>query len=196
MSHDHLGMLLAPHVRPDGHFDPQAAVDVAEALFVSDPRGRLVAASTAQAIVDGMLGEAGRQAAVGAGIKLDLAGGLTRTATVTVVLGAVLALAGVSGIPAIVLPTVLPLLVDIQRVRLERREEELWLELVARPGALDPEQSPEALYQRLPEEMQAVVSPLDFAQFLQKLHDAGLAEGDPRGLQRLRERAKVVVRLG
>jgi uncharacterized tellurite resistance protein B-like protein len=73
-----------------------------------------------------------------------------------------------------VVPAVMPMLFAVERVKLTTREKELHAALVlsdkVRLG------TPEELYASLPASVQSQVNPLDFADFVSKLADAGKAE--------------------
>jgi hypothetical protein len=86
---------------------------------------------------------------------------------------------GFDQIPAYVLPAILPLLVDMDRVRLSRGDRQLLAVLRFNAGAAAGQPvHPDVLYNRLPDDVRQDVSPLDFADFTARLIAAGEAD-DP-----------------
>lgn len=83
--------------------------------------------------------------------------------------------AGFDQLPAYVLPAVLPLLIDVRKVRLSRGDRKLLLELrlSQTPAQAAISWTPDALYGRLPAVVQQQVSPIDFADFVDRLVQAG-----------------------
>jgi hypothetical protein len=110
----------------------------------------------------------------------------------------VLAVAGFDQLPALVLPAVLPLLVDIDRVELSASEEHLLANLRLRPDVVKQAHSPEGLYAELPDELREQVSLLDFLDFVQRLVAAGEADesGDEIVVRDASDPAWVRVRIG
>jgi hypothetical protein len=99
---------------------------------------------------------------------------LVKTALTTALLAVGLVSIGAAGIPLLVLPAVLPLIVDVDRVQLSAGEHHLLATLTltdeARHGTA------EVLYGRLPEALQEQVNEMAFRDFLEKCQRAGLAD--------------------
>jgi hypothetical protein len=108
---------------------------------------------------------------------LDLKASTAKFAVSAAILTGVMVASGYDQIPAYVLPAVLPLLVDVERAKLNRSDRKLLLELRAasdrsfgQPADID------ALYDRLPAQVRDRVPPIDFTDFVEKLVAAGEAE--------------------
>jgi hypothetical protein len=111
------------------------------------------------------------------GWVVDLKASTAKFAVSAAVLTGVMVSSGYDQIPAYVLPAVLPLLFDVERAKLNRGDRKLLVELRAalgrsfgRPAEID------ALYERLPAHVRDHVPPTDFADFVEKLVNAGEAE--------------------
>lgn len=80
-------------------------------------------------------------------------------------------------IPVLVLPAVLPLVVDVERARLNRRDQQLLLQLrTTIGGAVALAVHPEVLYNRLLPHIRDQVSPLDFGDTIAELIENGIAD--------------------
>jgi hypothetical protein len=113
------------------------------------------------------------------GWVVDMTSSLARTAVTTALMTAVMYAGGFDQIPAYVLPAVLPLLVDLDRVRLSRSDRKLLALLRVNAGAaMGQPVHPDVLYNRLPADVRQDVSPLDFTDFVERLIAAGEAD-DP-----------------
>lgn len=122
------------------------------------------------------------------GWVINLRASAMRAVLVAALLGGTLWQAGSDQLPADVIPKVLPLLVDIRRSRLTRSEKRLLVDLrlsetTERMGFPWPV---EALYGRLPAEVQNRVSPVDFAEFVEHLLQVGEADRSKHDEVRLR----------
>jgi hypothetical protein len=128
-----------------------------------------------EALLAGM-GEPGLQVRPG-GWVIDLRASAVRTALAAALVGGVMWQAGLDQLPGYVLPAVLPLLVDVRHARLTHGDRKLLLELrLAQTSAQAPlPWSADALYGRLPAAVQQQVSPVDFADFVERLVQAGEA---------------------
>lgn len=121
------------------------------------------------------------------GWRLDVAGTTIKTALASAVLGAALFLNGSDEIPAELLPAVVPLLVDVKRVRLNRRDKELLIPLRhAAHGITGMAVSTQVLYNRLDPAIRAQLNFEDFDAFCTRLIEAG--EMDDAGLGDVRSR--------
>jgi hypothetical protein len=104
---------------------------------------------------------------------------LARAAVTAAVMTAVMYAGGFNQIPAYVLPAVLPLVVDLDRVKLSRGDRKLLALLRVNAGATAGQPvDTDVLYNRLPANVRPEVSPLDFADFVDRLITAGEAD-DP-----------------
>jgi hypothetical protein len=110
------------------------------------------------------------------GWAVDLRGGLVRTALATAFIAGVLAASGVTGLLPLIAPAVLPLLFDVHQVRLKPSQELVLAELQLTPEARSGGLTADELYARLSPQTQDQLSRLDFADFLDQLRRAGLAD--------------------
>jgi len=122
----------------------------------------------------------------GGGWVVDLRGGLVRTALATAFIAGVLAASGVTGLLPLVAPAVLPLLFDVHQVRLKPSEELVLAELQLTPRARSGGLTADELYALLPHQIQEQLSRLDFADFLDQIRRAGLADRTADGRLTLR----------
>jgi len=122
----------------------------------------------------------------GGGWVVDLRGGLVRTALATAFIAGVLAASGVTGLLPLVAPAVLPLLFDVHQVRLKPSEELVLAELQLTPRARSGGLTADELYALLPHQIQEQLSRLDFADFLDQVRRAGLADRTADGRLTLR----------
>jgi hypothetical protein len=111
----------------------------------------------------------------GGGWRWNLADGAVRAVATSVLLAATLAAVGIPGLPAIVIPTVLPLLFDIERVRLDREDERVLRVFGARADAAARTGDPAALYASLPDHVRLALSLDEFQAFLESATRAGRA---------------------
>ena len=106
------------------------------------------------------------------GWELDLRSGIVKSALTAALLTGVLIAAGATGLAPVVLPTVLPMLLDINRVKISPRDRFVHAAL----RKVSPDGKPmtaQELYDGLPGDLRDVVSPLDFAEFIDHLTRAG-----------------------
>lgn len=111
----------------------------------------------------------------GGGWKWDLGNSAVRTVCAAALLAAVFASGGLTLLPPLVLPAVLPLMFDLERVRLRRSEERVLEIFNVRPGFLDRFGKPEELYETLPDWVKSSVSLLEFEEFIEHAVEAGNA---------------------
>jgi hypothetical protein len=133
----------------------------------------------------------------GGGWVVDLRGGLVRTALATAFIAGVLAASGVTGLLPLIAPAVLPLLFDVRQVRLKPSQELVLAELQLAPEARTDGLTPDELYARLPYQIQNQLSRLDFADFLDQVRRAGLADpaADGRLILRTPDNARLRISL-
>ena len=121
------------------------------------------------------------------GWRVNLAGGAVKALLVTVVLAAALFFSGADDIPLELLPVVVPLLVDVERVRLSRRDEELLIPLrVASDRVTGMALRHEGLYNRLDPAVREQLNYGDFVDFCERLIKAGYADDAGYGEVRMR----------
>jgi len=117
--------------------------------------------------------------------KLDLAKEGIRTGVLSAFVAGALAAEGVGaigiGLATIVVPTVL----SLERVELGPGDNQILLHLRLRPEVQQRFMTQDQLYGSLPAEVRDVVNPFDFADFVERLREVGLAE-DAGGFVRVR----------
>jgi hypothetical protein len=122
---------------------------------------------------------------------VDLKSSTAKFAVSAAIMTGVLVAGGFDQIPAYVLPSVLPLLVDVERAKLNRGDRKLLLELRSASGlAIGRPVHTDALYDTLPATVRHQVSPIDFAEFVEKLVAAGEADEGADGQVALRHNPK------
>ncbi len=122
------------------------------------------------------------------GWVVDIRSSAVRTVLAAAIVGGAMWVGGLDQLPGHVLPAVLPLLVDVRRTRLSRADNRLLIDLrlsqtAAQTGWPWPA---DALYGRLPPEIQARVHQGDFADFIDRLVQVG--EADPAGYDEVKLR--------
>jgi hypothetical protein len=115
------------------------------------------------------------------GFIVSASGGTVKTALCAALLSGMLAITGVTALSPLVLPAVLPLLFDVERVRVTPGQNELLTDLVALPGVLGTPVSASELHKRLPRALKKEISRYELADFLDQLHEAGLADRRDNG---------------
>jgi hypothetical protein len=141
-----------------------------------------LAARTSDDVIVASLGDTETLHARPGGWVVGLGDAAARSALATAITAGVLAVAGFDQLPALVLPAVLPLLVDIDRVELSASDEHLLASLRLQPDVVEQAHSPEQLYELLPADLQAQVSLLDFVDFVSRLVAAGEADEEDAGV--------------
>jgi hypothetical protein len=122
---------------------------------------------------------------------INLKSSTAKFAVSAAIMTGVLIASGFDQIPAYVLPGVLPLLVDVERAKLNRGDRKLLVELRAASGSsIGQPVDTEALYDELPAHVRDQVSPINFADFVEKLVAAGEAEVDAADQVILRDQPK------
>lgn len=108
------------------------------------------------------------------GWVVKASGAAVKSAVTMGLLTVALAASHATGIPMIVLPTILPMLVDLERVRLSKSEEYILAQLTLTDAGR--QGSPDELYAKLPESARDQIAPAAFRDFLEKCRQAGLAD--------------------
>lgn len=110
--------------------------------------------------------------------RIGLGGPGVRTALISAVVAASLAQRGFEevaiGMATVVIPTVL----DVERIELRASDRRLLLRLRLKEAVRDGFMTEDELYATLPEEDRRTVNRYDFADFVSRLRDAGLVEGE------------------
>lgn len=115
-------------------------------------------------------------AAWGGAWEWNLGDGVTRTTVVGVLLAAALAAAGAgTGMAPVLIPTVLPLLFDLKRVRLERTADHYLRIIGARKEVGERRGTLHDLYSSLPADVRSEVTKRELLEFLGEAVDAGQA---------------------
>lgn len=150
-----------------------------------------------QDVVRGVADSAGAEALNldSGGWEVDLSAGVVRSALATAALAGILAASGVTGLLPLVAPAVLPLLFDVRRVRLTKSENIILAELRLSPEATADGLTADELYAKLSPETQQQLSKLDFADFLDQVRRAGLADPAADGRLILRQPDKARLRI-
>jgi hypothetical protein len=128
------------------------------------------------------------------GWTLKLTEGVVKGSITAALLGTILAAVGFPALPALVLPAVFPILFDLEKVRLTKKEEVLVTLLALREEARAGQQ-PRQLYDLLPPGVREQLSFLDFADFLEKCRRAGVADLSPNQSVALRASDKAKFRV-
>lgn len=102
--------------------------------------------------------------------------GLLRSGIVGGLLAGLLSASGFPGLPAVVLPAIIPLLFDLEKVRLNAGESELLAELTVKQDLSQLPSTAEELYQALPSSLRDELSLLDFREYLERFYLAGYAD--------------------
>jgi hypothetical protein len=138
------------------------------------PANTEYAAAFEQAVIIQWECNSGQLYARTGGWCLHLKRGLIKAAILSPIVAATLQAAGVTGLPSIILPMVLPFLFEIERTTLSRRHEEILLHLV-RSGAARQAHSVDQLYDLLPPALRDEVNRIEFLEFIDALELLRLA---------------------
>lgn len=146
-----------------------------------------IATRTTEAVIVVGLGDQMLHARPG-GWVLRLGDATARAGLATAVTAGVMAVAGFDQLPALVLPAVLPLLIDLDHVELSPGDRHVLATLRLQPDVVDTRNSPQELYDALPVDLREQVSILDFLDLIERLRDAGQAD-TPDGVVIVRNEA-------
>jgi hypothetical protein len=114
--------------------------------------------------------------------RIDLTETAVRTSVLTALVSGVLIPNGFSEFAVGFTTAILPSVIEIERVELGAGDRRLLVELRARQDL----GTEEALYDALPGDVKLQINRYDFADFIARLRDLGLADGRPGGAIRLR----------
>ncbi|MCI0494231.1 hypothetical protein L0Z72_04425 [candidate division KSB1 bacterium] len=101
---------------------------------------------------------------------------LLKTGITTALLTTLLYLGGYNMLPALVLPSIIPIIFDLERVQLKSSEKEILVQLFLNKKVSKKFNTPDELYEMLPEVIREQLSRLDFLDFIEKLKQAGHAD--------------------
>jgi hypothetical protein len=102
--------------------------------------------------------------------------GLVSSALSTALVAGALAIAGVTVLPALVLPAVLPLVFDVEHVGLSKGDSYIVAQLRMQPNMRTGSLTTDEVYEALPEDLKAHTSRADLADFLERCRKAGVAD--------------------
>ncbi|MCP4370413.1 MAG: hypothetical protein GY797_20210 [Deltaproteobacteria bacterium] len=110
------------------------------------------------------------------GWRVNVAGSLVHVSLASAITWATLSAIGIatSTIPLVIVPMVAPCLFQIEKISLTRKEETILANLPLKEEILC--ESPDAIYESLPDAIKEQVNPLDFLDFLSKLTEVGQAK--------------------
>jgi hypothetical protein len=115
------------------------------------------------------------------GWQVDVRRGAVQSVIAAALIVGFLVAIGATAIPAAVVPAVVPLFFDVQRVTLTPGQQYLLTELTGHKEALDGTRTPRELYDRLPGDVRSQLSFMDFTDFLDTCRRAGLADTSAAG---------------
>ncbi|PRY23502.1 hypothetical protein CLV58_14123 [Spirosoma oryzae] len=109
------------------------------------------------------------------GWKISVSKSLLKNTLVTATLTTILRYLGEAQLATAVLPTLIPMLFEIEQIELTKKEEEIWLRLPVKKSKKHLKTA-EEWYESLPENVRNQIHFLDFIEFLDKLNLAGFAD--------------------
>lgn len=111
------------------------------------------------------------------GWRIQVSGKLAQSAmTAAILWGAMLACNVTMGIPVAIASALIPSLIDIERIKLTKREKTVLAHLTLKNK--EEQATPEQWYTSLPAVVRAELSPLDFLDILEKIVDSGHGKND------------------
>jgi hypothetical protein len=119
--------------------------------------------------------------------RIDLGKEGVRAGLLTAVAAAALVRRGLTDLGIVFATAVLPSIFDIERIELSPGDRRLLLELRAKPALREGFTTEDNLYASLPAETRHVINRYDFADFIQRLRDAGLTDAPSEDWLRLRD---------
>jgi hypothetical protein len=114
--------------------------------------------------------------------SIDLRKTAVRTTVLTALVGGALATQGLSEFAIGFATAILPTVIEVERIELGAGDRRLLVELRTKADLGSEDQ----LYAALPKEVQAEINRYDFADFVERLRQAGFAEGSDGGSLRLK----------
>lgn len=175
-----VGDLLAPVETKEAEFSRAQLADVWAQICPPEAAGDAYFSTFEEAFLQTAAPDRHRSLAFGPGgwtVKVSEAS--IKTGLTTALLTTALVASGSAGIPALVIPAVLPLFFDVEKVRLSKSEEGLLAQLTLREDARSG--TADELYARLPDDVREDLSKREFTDFLEKCRRAGLADESESG---------------
>ncbi len=121
------------------------------------------------------------------GWHIDLSRQAVKAGLVTAIVATALVAVGLTPVGVAVVTLMLPIVLDIKRVELSPSDERLLIELRRKPALQEGYATEDELYASLPAETQAVINRYDFADFVQRVKAAGLAQEGGEDWIRIRD---------
>ncbi len=161
---------------PELSGDPELLSGWAKIQSVIDDRSMLGKRSTLEVLRDAAALQSGSlNPAWGGSWRWDLSKGASKAVVASAFLYGVLVSSGVGPLVPIVVPAVLPLLFDLERVRLTGPENRVLTIIGARSGVFERCGDRVSLYSSLPDEIRQAISIVEFEQFIESAINAGVA---------------------
>lgn len=113
------------------------------------------------------------------GWKITLKKNLVKNLLMVPALSGILHYLGYIQFPAVSLYALIPLLFEVENVKLTKKEEHIWLSLPVKSQTRQ-YKTAEQWYQNLPKEVKGQINELDFKDFIEKLVIAGFAKTDKK----------------
>ncbi len=110
------------------------------------------------------------------GWKISLSGALIKTAITTALLASAFYLLEADSIPLQLIPAIIPVLFDIERIKLSRGDKYLIGEIYAKKKLRNKFLGIEDLYKKLPNKVKKQLNKKDFYDFVEKLISVGIAK--------------------
>ncbi len=110
--------------------------------------------------------------------RIGLAGPGVRTAVLSAIVGASLAQRGFEEVAIAMATVVIPTVLDVEKVELGAGDRRLLLRLRLKTAVRDGFMTEDELYDTLPEDDRRRINRYDFADFVARIREAGLVEGD------------------
>lgn len=117
------------------------------------------------------------------GWTIKLSEGLLQTGVIVSFLSGVFYMAGIHAVPVFLLSSILQILLQIEKVRLTKSEENILLELTLQDEVVDRLHKKDDLYRFLPAEIKERLSRNDFEDFFDKLLKAGTVKEHREGIE-------------
>lgn len=182
MTQEHALDSLLAEVSGDGQWLEPSEVDRLAGLFVDDVlREELVSAvlETCDATwEDGAHFRPDELPMRVGGWRLDLSQTAVRGGLMTAIVAGAMVQQGLTEMVIGVVAAVIPSILDIERVELQPGDRRLLVQLRLAPGVRSGGLTEDELYDRLPAGTREIVNRFEFADFVQRLRDAGYASGD------------------
>lgn len=110
--------------------------------------------------------------------KIEAGAGGVRAGILMAIAAAALIQRGIGEIGVAFATAVLPTVLDVERIELEPGDRRLLIDLRLKPGIRDGFATEDELYNSLPADTRRTINRYDFADFIQRLREAGMVDGD------------------